>query len=332
MHRLVRSAAMAAATAVALAFGAGAHAQTKIGMIGFGGASNLPVWLAIDNGLFRKEGLDVTIAVTRNSEEQFKDMMAGKYQIASTAIDNVIAYTEGQGPVKYDNFDMFVFMGVHSGLNSVVSTGDIKTIRDFKGKTLGVDALATGYAFVLFDVLEKNGLLLDRDYKVVAVGGGQAREKALIEGRIAGAVLSAPSDLRVKAAGGNILADAAAQLGGYQGSAYAARRAWAKDHEKEIVSFIKAVTAAHDVIFTQKPVAIAALKKRIRNLDDKNAEIIYGSLTTGAGGLNRKAEINEAGVATVLKLRGKYAEPKKTLTDSRKYYDLTYYRKATGTN
>ena len=50
----------------------------------------------------------------------------------------------------------------------------------------------------------------------------------------------------------------------------------------------------------------------------------------GPGGLNRHAEINEAGVATVLKLRSKYAEPKKTLTDPHKYYDMSYYKKATG--
>lgn len=327
-----RHLSFAAVAATTLAFGlASAEAQTKIEMIGFGGASNLPVWLAIDNGLFAKEGLDVSIAATRSSQAQFKDMMSNKYQIASTALDNVIAYTEGQGPVKYDNFDMFVFLGVHSGLNSLVSTAEVKSIADFKGKTLGVDALSTGYAFVLFEVLEqKAGLKLNQDYKVVAVGGGTAREKAMIDGKIAGAVLSAPSDLRVKAAGGNILADAAAQLGGYQGSAYATRRAWAKDHEKELLGFIRAIVATHDVIFTDKAAAIAGLKKRINNLSDKNAEIIYSSLTTGAGGLNRKASINEAGAANVLKLRSKYAEPKKTLTDASKYYDLSLYKKATG--
>jgi len=330
MNRLVRSAAIAAATAAALGLGAAAHAQTKIAMIGFGGASNLPVWLAIDNGLFKKQGLDVSLAVTRGSEAQFKDLMAGKYQIASTAIDNVIAYAEGQGPVQYKDYDVVAFMGVHSGLNSVVGGKDVKTFADFKGKTLCVDAMATGYAFVLFDVLEKHGLMMNRDYKVIAVGGGFAREKALIEGKASGAVLSAPSDLRVQAKGGHIIADAAAALGGYQGSSYAARRGWIKGHEKEVEGFIKAIVAAHDVIFTKKPAAIAVLKKRIKNLSDENAEIIYKSLTTGAGGLNRHAEIKDAGVATVLKLRSKYAEPKKTLTDPHKYYDMSYYKKATG--
>ena len=330
MNHVMRSTAIAAVAAAALSLTAAAQAQTKLKMVGFGGASNLPVWLAIDDGLFKKQGLEVSLDRTKGSQAEFRDLMAGKYQIASTAIDNVIAYAEGQGPVKYDDYDVVAFMGVHSGLNSVVGAKGIKTFADFKGKTLCVDALSTGYAFVLFDVLEKHGLMLNRDYKVIAVGGGFAREKALIEGKAAGAVLSAPSDLRVQAKGGHIIADAAAALGGYQGSSYAARRGWIKGHEKDVEGFIRAIVAAHDVIFTNKPAAIAVLKKRIKNLSDKNAEIIYKSLTTGAGGLNRHAEINEAGVATVLKLRSKYAEPKKTLTDPHKYYDMSYYKKATG--
>ena len=32
-------------------------------------------------------------------------MMSGKYQFGSAALDNTIAYTEGQGDVKIDNFD-----------------------------------------------------------------------------------------------------------------------------------------------------------------------------------------------------------------------------------
>ena len=32
-------------------------------------------------------------------------------------------------------------------------------------------ALTTGYAFVLLEVMERNGMLLDRDYKVVRAGG-----------------------------------------------------------------------------------------------------------------------------------------------------------------
>ena len=41
-----------------------------------------------------------------------------------------------------------------------------------------------------------------------------------------------------------------------------------------------------------------------------------------------RAELDVAGVNTVLALRSKYAQPPKQLTDPAKYYDLQYYAKA----
>lgn len=303
-------------------------AETKVRMIGFGGASNLPVWQAIDKGIFKKHGLDVTLDRTKGSEAQIKDMMAGKYDIASTSIDNIIAYTEGQGPFKVDNFDMVAFAGVHSGLNSVVTRPEIKSYADIKGKPVAVDAPNTGYAFVLFRILENNGLKYKQDYTVVSVGGGPERLAALKENKAIAAVMSAPNDIEAKEAGFNILADAASELGGYQGSVYGVRRDWAKANEKTLISFIQAIVESQDRIFSNKADAIDVLKKRIKGLDDKEAETVYASLTSGKGGLNPKAAINVEGVKTVLSLRGQYAEPKMNLTDPNKYIDLSYYNKA----
>jgi ABC-type nitrate/sulfonate/bicarbonate transport system substrate-binding protein len=323
---------MLAATAIgAVAVAAQpAVAQTKIDMIGFGGASNLPIWVAQDKGLFAKEQLEIKLDATPGSVYQMQNMMNGKYPIASTSIDNIVAYYEGQGDVKIDHFDVVAVAGVHSGLNSVVARPEIKSYEDIKGKVVAVDALGTGYAFVLFKILEKNGLELGRDYTTVAVGGGPARLDALKANKAVAAVMSAPNDTEAKNLGYNILADAAAELGGYQGSAYAVVGSWAKAHEVETVAWLRAIIAAHDWVFANKAGSLEILKSHIKNLSDADAEIIYASLTTGAGGLNKKAEINLAGMKTVLALRGEFATPKKTLADPNKYMDLSYHKKAMG--
>lgn len=304
---------------------------TKINMIGFGGAANLPTWLAMDKGIFAEHGLDVSLARTEGSMSQIQDMMADKYQFATTSIDNIIAYAEGQGPAKLDKpFDMAAVMGVHSGLNSVVTRPEIKRFADIKGKAVAVDAPNTGYAFVLFRILETNGLLLDRDYTILPVGGTEHRMEALKDGRAVAAVMSAPTDLEAKEQGYNILADAAAELGGYQGSVYGVRRSWAERNEPTMLAFVRAIIQAHGRVFADKAVAKEILRSRIKGLEDGGAETIYTGLTTGKGGLARKAEINVAGVASVLSMRSAYAEPKKTLSDPQKYLDLSYYKRAQG--
>jgi ABC-type nitrate/sulfonate/bicarbonate transport system substrate-binding protein len=306
---------------------AGAQALTEIRMIGFGGGTNLPVWLAIDRGLFEKQGLKVTLDRTPGSKEQIADLMGGKYQFATTAFDNIVAYTEGQGSAKYDDFDLVAILGVHSGLNSVVSAASIKTWDDIKGKTVSVDSPTSGYATVLYQILQNKGLTKDRDYKVISVGGTGARVKSLEDGTAQVAIISSPEDVQLQNAGFTILADAGVAVGEYQASTYVVRKSYAKANEKTVLAFIRSIRAAHDAVFGNKADAIAVLKSRAKGLSDQQIEAMYTRLT-GPGGLNRGAAINIKGVETVLKLRSIYGSAKAPLPSPAKYIDTTYAEKA----
>jgi ABC-type nitrate/sulfonate/bicarbonate transport system substrate-binding protein len=305
-------------------------ALTTLDMITFGGASNLPLWLAQERGLFAREGLEIVLAATKGSIPQMQNMMAGKYQLAATSIDNVMAYAEGQGDVPIDTFDLFAFAGVHSGLNSVVARPEITDYRDIQGKTVAVDALGTGYAFLLFRILADHGLVLGRDYRAISVGGGPERLDALRKGDAVAAVMAAPSNIEARNQGYRILADdAAVAVGSYQGSIYAARRSWAPAHEREILAFIRAVAAAHELVRSDRAGALDCLKRHLKTLSAADIGEVYAGLA-GKGGLNRRAELNIAGIRTTMALRSDYAQPQKRLTDPMKYVDLAYHQKALG--
>jgi ABC-type nitrate/sulfonate/bicarbonate transport system substrate-binding protein len=296
-------------------------------MVGFGGGTNLPVWLAIDRGLFEKQGLKVTLDRTPNSKEQIANLMAGKYQFATTAFDNIVAYTEGQGSAKYENFDLVAILGVHSGLNSVVTAASVKTWNDIKGKIVAVDAPTSGYATVLYQILQDKGIVRERDYKVISVGGTGARVKALKEGTAQMAIISSPDDVQLRNAGFNILADAAVEVGEYQGSTYAVRRSYAKANENTVLAFIRSIRNAHDVVFKDKTTSIAILKSHIKGLSDVQIDDMYVRMT-GPGGLNRGATINTKGVETVLRLRSVYGAAKGPVPPASKYIDMSYAKKA----
>ena len=90
-----------------------------------------------------------------------------------------MAYMEGQGEAPITATpDLVVFMGGDNGFLSLVTDPDVKSYGDLKGRTLSVDAMTTGYAFVLFDMLKRNGLT-QADYKVENAGGVLARCEAL---------------------------------------------------------------------------------------------------------------------------------------------------------
>lgn len=322
----VRTKAWIAAMVLAVATVPSAYAQTEVRMIGFGGANNLVTWIAQDKGLFAKEGLKVVLDVTPGSREQMQDMMAGKYEFATTAFDNIVAYTEGQGRDDLPGFDIVAIMGAHNGFNSVVVRPEINSYADIKGKALAVDSPRSGYATMMYEIIRrKTGLVQDKDYKILQVGGTGARVKALKEGTAAIAAISSPDDQQLKAAGFRILGDAALEIGAYQGSTYAVRRSWAKDNERTVLAYVRATVAATEWLVANRAGTVEVLRARVKGLDEPTANIIYEGLL-GPGGMNRRGELNMKGIDTVLELRKQAGS--KVSGGAERYTDTSYYSKA----
>ncbi len=313
---------------------AGCAAQPRelkpVSVIVFPGGFNWPIWVAQEKGFFAQNGIDVKLSPTPGSAYQLTNLIAGKYDIAMTAIDNLIAYREGQGEEPVLGPDLFAFMGSDNGFLRLVSVPEVTSVAQLKGKTVSVDARTTGYAFVLFEMLERGGLMLDRDYNVVRAGGVLQRFQALLKKEHAATLLLSPFEVPAEAKGFHKLGDATAVLGAYQGLVGGARKSWADAHRAEVVGYIRGFVAGVDWLYdpANKAEAIAILRKNLPSLDEKTAEASYRILLSPTDGFQKKAKIDLDGVRTVLALRSKYAQPRKNLTDPGIYYDDSFYREA----
>jgi len=314
----------------ALSAAAAAHAQQPIELISFGGGANWPVWTAMDKGLFAKHGVAVKQTFTPNSVFQMENLVAGKFDIATTALDNVVAYMEGQGEVELKTQpDLFAFMGGYAGGLRLDAAPDIKTIADLKGKAVGVDAATTGFAFILHKMLAMKGVKMD-DYKIEKLGGTPNRVKALMEGKIAATMVSSPSEVLPESKGFHRIADTTRTFGAYQTSVGTTRRAWAKENKARLVGFIGAYVEAIDWLYDpkHKAEALEIYMKHLKDAPKQAAEQSYKIMLSGSEGFQKKAKISLRGARTVLKLLSEYAKPQKDLKDPRKYIDETYYREA----
>jgi ABC-type nitrate/sulfonate/bicarbonate transport system substrate-binding protein len=307
-----------------------AQSGKPIELIVFPGGFNWPIWIAEEKGFFQRSGVSVKVTPTPGSAFQLTNLIDGKFDVAMTAIDNVIAYSEGQGaaPTK-ETPDIFAFMGGDNGFLRLIAVPEVKAYADLKGKQVSVDALTTGYAFVLQELLAKGGLKAG-DVEYVAAGGVLQRFQQLLEKKHAATLLISPFEVNAEAKGFTRLANADDALGTYQGLVGAARRAWAREHEKDLVGYIRAYLAALDWLYdpANKAEAVAILRKNLPNMTEELALKSYGILVHPTRGFARRAEIDVPGIKTVLDLRSKYAQPPKRLTDPAKYYDLQYYAKA----
>ena len=247
-----------------------------------------------------------------------------------TAIDNVIAYMEGQGSAPTATKpDIFAFMGGDNGFLRLVTVPEVKSFADLKGKQLSVDALTTGYAFVLRKLVDKAGI--GKDVAYVSAGGVVQRFQALMEKKHAGTLLISPFEVEAEAKGFNRLANGSEALGAYQGLVGAARRDWAKANETQLIGYVQGYIAGSRL-------ALFAGQQGGGHCDPAQERAEHGRSTwplapmmccSTQGGFARKAELSEAGVRTVLELRSEYGQPAKTLSNPPLYYDLSYYRKAT---
>ena len=306
------------------------HAQTPLRVISFPGGANLPLWVAEDKGLFAREQLTVKLSPTPNSVVLVQSLVEDSEDIAMAAFDNVVAYQEGQGEVKLSTTpDFFAFMGFSRGTVRLVVSPDVKDYDDLRGKTLAVDAVATGYSLVLQKLLQLGGLK-EGDYRLESVGATGMRAQALMENKFSGTILTTPLEIAPESQGYRRLANAVDVLGPYQTIVGMARRRWAKGNRDALVGFIRASTEAIDWLFDpqNRAEAVAIYRKHLPNVPEDEAQRHVNALLGEREGFTRGGTLDWQGMMTVLRIRSEFGLPHKTLTDPARYADERYQQAA----
>ena len=303
---------------------------TTIRVIEFPSTGLLPHHVALEQGFFDAEGLRVELTPTPNSVFQITNLIDGNFEIAGTAIDNVVAYQEGQGVAELSREpDLFAFMGAGQVNLGLTVQADIAGYSDLKGTTLAVDALSTGFAFMLREMLEINGVGHD-EYELIPVGATKARLDALVAGEHAGALLNPPFTEFGEAAGLRVIDYSQDALPPCQIGVMAACRGWAEANPAALEGFIRAELRAIDWI-TDPANAEAATETLQRNIPGMDLDSARGAMKIVLDpelGIADSDEIDVTGVATILALRSKFGEPQKDLTDPDRDIDPRYYNTA----
>ena len=301
-------------------------------LIAFPVAPNLPIFAALEHGFFDKAGLALDFETTPSSKRQIERLVAGDFDVAATAFDNVVAYREGQGAVEFSAApDLFVYMGATRIELSLIVAPEVRDFADLRGRPLALDALATGFAFVLYHMLEQAGLALE-DCELVAVGATPQRWEAVRDGAAAGTLTIEPFTSVAESQGFHVLQSSRACLASYQGGIFTASRTWANSHEAELAAFMRGYLEG--LAWTLDPqnyeTATALLLERMPAIKPRVAPAVMAKLLDPATGLTPGGAIDEEGMRAVLALRSRYAKPTKALLSAERYLDLTLYSRVAG--
>jgi ABC-type nitrate/sulfonate/bicarbonate transport system substrate-binding protein len=297
-----------------------------VNVIAFPGAPNLPVFVAREFGFFEHNGIDVEVTTTPSSVFQFEQLSTGAFQIGMTAFDNVVAYREGQGPATLSGAqDFHAVMGATQIELSFVVAPEIGSYPDLKGRSIALDALATGFAFVLYEMLARNGLSKE-DVEMVAVGATPQRWQSVNAGEHVGTLTIEPFTSIAKAAGFRALDVSSNVLDSYQGGVVTASQRWANDNPEKVTAYLNAYLSGLEWTLDAGNASDAKriLLQHMPAIKSGVADAVMASLCSPKSGLTPNGAILRDGVETVLRLRSTYGGGEQ-LTGPDRYLDLSFY-------
>ena len=163
MNKPVHAVALAVASLVA-ATSLSAQAQdlpkVSIGMSGWTGFA--PLSLAEKAGIFKKNGVDVSIKMIPQASRHLA-IASGDVQCAATTVETYVVWNANGVPIT-----QVVQLDKSYGADGMAVRNSVAKISDLKGKTVGVDAPGTSPYFALGWMLKKNGLTI-KDVKTTTL-------------------------------------------------------------------------------------------------------------------------------------------------------------------
>jgi NitT/TauT family transport system substrate-binding protein len=178
-----------------------AHAQDAKVAIGISGWTGFaPLTLAKEAGIFKKNGLDVSIRKIPQASRHLA-IASGDIQCAATTVETWIVWNANGIPTK-----QIFQLDKSYGADGMVVRNNISSIKDLKGKTVAASAPGTAPYFTLAWFLRENGLSV-KDVTVVNLEPGPAAQ-AFIAGQNDAAMTYEPylSNIRAAPQAGKIIA------------------------------------------------------------------------------------------------------------------------------
>src|SRR2546426_6685595 len=160
-----------------------------------------PSWVTSDKGIWKKQGLDVELIYLRGGSRTVSALIGGSIDfILGSDLGVTTAILQGASLTR---------VGVTTNTlgYSMVTQPNIKTVRDLKGKIIGITpGRDAAYARVV-KLLRDNGMDANKDVSFLSVGDGgpAARVAALSSGVIHATMFTPPSDMISEKAGMRIL-------------------------------------------------------------------------------------------------------------------------------
>ena len=253
-------------------------AQDKL-LISYGGYNETvgPMWVAVDKGIFKKYGLDVSMLQVRNGQISLTALMAGDVQAFWPAVSSVISGVSGGAKIGC----------VASPFNKIsrelIVRKEIESLAALREKIFGVQSIGGGFWLQTMIVLDRLGVDAEKNkLQMRVIGDEPTILQALLASNIDAAVITQASAAVAKRAGLRSIANTAEMKVPYQGVGICTRSDRIVNSPDLILRLVKGMVEGVAFIHSprNKREVMEVLKKHLRLSTDQDAETSYNALRT----------------------------------------------------
>jgi NitT/TauT family transport system substrate-binding protein len=258
-----------------------------------------PLWIAKEQGIFRKYGLDVDL-VFIIAGRAAQAMMAGQVALSLIGATHVTNAVTGGG-------DLTMILGLQNKLDYLfIARPSIRSAEDLKGKKVAIGTPAGSASLATYVALDYFGLVPRRDnITLLGVGGVPERLAALRAGTVEATSLSPEFGQTVQGEGYHVLLDTGKENVPFQSAGLVISRKLLKSDPQLVENMAKAIVEG--VAYIHNPANAKVVQQSIgKNLRLSKPEQIEKAYVELRKELPRKPCPTLEGIASVLKLMAQH--------------------------
>jgi ABC-type nitrate/sulfonate/bicarbonate transport system substrate-binding protein len=257
-------------SAVPAAAGGVEQPRIKVGIISVT-ATYVPLYLAVDDGLFAKDGLQVDLLTFRGGSDLIKAVVAGSADVGVVSLAEVASGIAAGQPLKafYGGFNVPAF--------DWYAVAPIHSLADARGKRFGVTQYGSSTDFLTRYALASNGLDPAKDVQIVQGGDSPTRLAAMQAGQIDVNIFAAPDSFVAAERGYTRILRQRDLAPDYPYHVFGAMQSFIASHPQTLKALLRGFVRGLREARRDKARAIAAIGTRIP-MDPKYAGPTYDDL------------------------------------------------------
>jgi len=234
-----------------------------------GSIGMVPLEFAVNRGYFKKQGLDVQLITVRQSDVIIAATVAGELNFMDIIPTAILASVRGL-PIRT------IAVVLKRAPYVLIGQPNLRSAAELKGKKIGVSSVGGMSAYLVREILMRNGLNPDRDVTFLAIGGTSARSAALFGGTIDAALVVAPDNYPLENKGYRRLLFASDYVN-YPLSGVAASADFLAKNKPVSIAFLKGLLEGAKFVRQNKADSVTFIKSYLKVPDDE-AEKSYDFL------------------------------------------------------